>query len=216
MPAIYQPGETIRIGMGLRRPVRLAGGGADPYPGLVVYDTFTDTNGVGLDAHTPELSPSGGLWTEHAGAWDIQSGRANLTDSLTGVRLATIESGIADCDIATIVRWPSALDNPSVAFRYVDDNNFLLAVIADAGDVIRLIRKLNGTPTALFTSASFPTVVNTDYVLEVIANGTSVKIYLDGSLALDVTCVNFVTATRHGIYCERQYTKFDDFQVARL
>lgn len=101
--------------------------GEDYYgdPCKYLEDKFTDTDGTGLAAHTPDFDRDAGGWTVQAGAIEIQSGKAVETVPGAG-SLATIDANadyfggeggwfmVADIipaatfDISLYPRWESA------------------------------------------------------------------------------------------------------------
>lgn len=85
----------------------------------LAMDTFTDTNGTSLDAHTMDLGTG---WTEQTGNWDIQSNQANRVTGST-VSVATTETGQADVVLECVIDVGSASETSKVVSRFVDNNN---------------------------------------------------------------------------------------------
>ena len=52
------------------------------------------------------------------------------------------------------------------------------------------------------------------HTLRVRAVGTSLKVYWNGSLTIDTTNSNHLTATKHGFIGFNTATRFDDFSLA--
>jgi len=182
-----------------------------PYPGVYVYDKFTDTNGTSLDAHILD-KPKSVLWSEVVGVWDIQSNQANIA-TIDGYALAVLESGKADCTVSVIVK--SAVNSIIyLILRYVDVNNWLAVYINNPLDRAGFVQKVSGSVTLLPFEA-FTVTTGSDYVLSAILSGNSIKYYVDGVLKVDSTNNNFLTATKHGLLCEAALQKFDEFQVSQ-
>jgi hypothetical protein len=199
--------------MDKRKLLTLMGGSNDPYPGVYVYDKFTDTNSVGLDAHIPD-KPKSARWEEIVGTWDIQSNLANVA-TVSGYGLAVIESGKANCTISVIAKSIINANNCYIAFRYVDNNNYLMFYIQNTRNAASFGQKVGGTLSAVFVGDvdTTPIVTGSDYLLKVVLLGNTVKFYVDGILKIDTTNNNLLTATKHGILSDAALQKFDDFQV---
>ena len=181
---------------------------------IVVQDTFTDTNGTSLDAHTPDVVVSGG-WTEQAGNWQITSNKAVISSST--IARATIESGEADCVIAVTVTSNTGTDDPSrdsaIIGRYSDLNNLWLVGVNSQGDIFRLVERNASTFT---TRASASVTINTAtaYALEATFNGANIDATLDGGNDISYGSATLnQTATIHGIAVRTVNDTVDDFSV---
>lgn len=200
-------GRGDRLGSGLGA----SGGGLnDPYPGVTVYDEFTDTNGTDITAHTPNKSPAGAKFVEYQGNFQITSNRAAWVDNGAGAyALAAVESGLSDCTVSGIAQR-NAVGFCGLAFRVVDVNNYLLASISAAG-VFYVIRRFGGA-AAVVAQTAFSASQNTDYVIEVTLSGTGIIATVDGGNTINTSYANLTGATKHGLYGEIA-SQFDIFQV---
>ena len=181
-----------------------------PYPGVYVYDKFTDADATSLDAHVLD-KPKSALWSEVVGTWDIQSNQANVA-TIDGYAHAVVESGKYDCTVSVIVKSVIAANNAYITFRYVDGNNYLSFNLNNTLDRVTFAQKVSSSITVLLNETVTITTGN-DYVLSAVLSGNTVKLYIDGVLKMDTTNNNFLTATKHGILSEAALQKFDEFQV---
>lgn len=175
------------------------------------YDTFTDTNGVSLDAHVPQAAAP---WVEGHGDFDIQSNRANVValGASPAVAIATIDTGQSDCTITAVVRiGASAAVHAGVVVRYLDKDNFITACYRNGRFTI--VRWVAGTPTQLVLTNDPVITANTEHVVEVVLNGDSISATLDGAFPLNTTSSAGQTRTKHGLYAEQTGQQFDLFQV---
>lgn len=188
-------------------PTILAGT-ADPYPGVTVYDTFTDADSTALTAHTPNKAPAGAAWAHVAGAFQITSNRAAWVSNTGGYALAAIESGKADCVVSGIIKR-TATGYCGIAFRVVDTQNYLIASIG--GGQWSVIRRFQNN-AAIVAQTAFSQGNNIDYAVQVTLSGTSIIAVIDGTTTVNTTYTNLTTATKHGLYAEVA-SNFDNFQV---
>ena len=195
-----------------KRKLQLLMGSYAPYPGVYVYDKFTDANDVSLDAHILD-KPKTALWSEVVGTWDIQTNQANAA-TISGYAAAVVESGYADCTVSVIVKSVINANNAYIVFRYVDGNNYLTFNLNNTLDRVTFAQKVSGSITVLLNENVTITTGN-DYVLSAILSGNTVKCYIDGVLKIDTTNNNLLTATKHGILSEAALQKFDEFQVSK-
>src|SRR5258707_47495 len=90
----------------------------------LLVDRFTDANGVGLAAHgvAPINSPAAS-WTVVSGTLTIQSNRVAISGA--GYNRATVNAGVADCTVQTIVndQGPNGDSYAGVLARCSDANN---------------------------------------------------------------------------------------------
>lgn len=194
-------------------PASAARGSGPRNAGPLFYDNFTATNGVSLDAHTPNI---GGNWSEVRGDWNIQNNQANLVSIVSGLGMAVVTTSSANVVISFIVKSLVNADNPSIVLRYVDVNNYIQLNINNGGNNVRLIQWLAGSLTVQNTSGAVTFTNGLDYALQVIASGTSIKVSVDGVQVLNTTNSNFLTSTKHGIYAEKVGCRIDEFQVTTL
>jgi len=184
-------------------------------------DTFTDTNSVRLNAHTPV---AGSAWVESAGTWTVQSNRASCSMA-SGVNVAyqPVQRSVeAQVDIITPSSFATGRIRAGIAVRYASITTFLIARLykdpAQIGaDEIELLEG-NGSTTPVVHKVNLGTyfAVSTTYTLKVqIAadpNGGNdlLHVWLDGkpriSYKLSVTNTN----TGVGLYVGNNTNDLDD------
>jgi len=155
----------------------------------VHLDTFTDTNGTNITAHTPDV---GGVATVVTGTFDIQSNMLNLT-SVGADGGICVWSG--EKDLFTHLKIQQAVGADGLIFRYSDINNFWLAQANGATNRFELYEKQAGT----YLRHSFNTITKAaGGIISVRAVGSDINIYYDDVLTLSVTSTFNQTATGIG------------------
>jgi hypothetical protein len=183
-------------------------GGSSAASPAVFYDTFTDANGVSLDAHTPN---KGSPWVEISGNFDIQSNRAN-TVSKPGSPVfasAVVQTGISDCTVSAIF-IPGTGNPVGIIVRQSDVNNFLCLVFSLTTLYILRVQAGGGT---ILASGAITASAGVGAALEVTLSGTSISVTFDGTVTLSTTSSFNQTATKHGIYSEEVGSSVDTLQV---
>jgi hypothetical protein len=185
-------------------------GGAAAGPTTLISDTFTDTNGTALASHTiaPTNTPATS-WTVGEGTGTTEGNRARIAGAVCS---ANCDAGIADGTIQATVRRSGTSDN-AVMFRYQDATNYWIADLQAAG-AFKIFERNAGSFTERATAvATFS--ADTDYVVTVILNGTSIIARVDGANELTHTSTFLQSATKHGIWGARSSgnVEFDNFSV---
>ena len=213
----------LSIGLGLNNPGQIMAGAVlgGPALTLLVYDTFTDTNGTSLDAHTPEIAP--GLWTEQLGQWEIQSNGAQLaTIAGDNQHIATIDPGAADVTIETSITQRIGLMDIGIIANYQDQNNHWLCLWRADGDVASILQRTAGVYTDRGSVATAPEPgVGSSGTIKVVTSGDTITLFINGVQKVTYTTSGraLKTQTRCGI---RDYTTggapprgatFNDFSV---
>ncbi len=171
--------------------------------------TFTADNDTSLDAITPEV---GGVWTEQAGDWDIQSNRGNNID---GTDLATVDSGIADCIADVVVRAQNnqAQTNGHV-LRFSDTTHHWIVGLNPNGNTLAIQEVDAGITTR--ASTAFGNESGVDYDVRAICDAQQIDAFVDsgnkisyGSAALNET------ETEHGLRTGAETgVRFDNHHIA--
>ncbi len=116
-------------------------------------------------------------------------------------------------DLAFETRLRSSDDDAiGIVFRYVDSNNYYRLSMARSGTYRRLVKKVNGTFTSLWTDA-FTFELNRSYHVSVILKGSMIRLFFDG---VPVACVVDPSHTtgRIGLYAWRNPdATFSDVRV---
>lgn len=162
-----------------------------------VTDNFNRAN----SASTLNTSSSGQSWTAHFGTWGISSNQAYLVSDGGGghQNLASIDCGNENGTISvTVSVVPSGDSDFGILFRYVDINNFYLAIYtqAAASDDLNIYKCTAGSFTLLASLAT--NVVNNGDILTLMMHDNTFDFRING--------VNKVTisdsahhGTRHGL-----------------
>lgn len=161
----------------------------------LVLDLFTDTNGVGLDAHTPDTDTAGNGWVEDSGTWEIDGNEVKETTGTN--RYATIDVGDSDVTIYA-TRTDSASSDPGIVARFTDVNNHYLFVLNSITNVLQLWKKVGGSWTQLGTSVAH--TYSSGEVLKLTLSGTSLKGYVDDVLKIDETDGAHGAINKHGLF----------------
>lgn len=186
-------------------------GASDPYPGLSVYDKFTDTNGVLLPAHIPTKCPVGSAWETH-GVYDIQSNQANVVSLGSGpsIAVAAIDSGKANCTISAILKLTTG-GTIGIVARYLNIFNYI--VVAYAGAQCLIVKWEGGSASVLQSLAIPIMVAGVDYAVEVVLSGDTISATLDGIYPISVSSSFGASRTKHGVYLDKANCIMDEFQV---
>ena len=175
-------------------------------------DTFTDTNGTRLQAHTPT---AGGAWTEHQGTWTIQSNRATVS-AAAGVNQATQDASSANVECSVDVITPATFTTTTlragIVVRRTDANNEIHARLfkdatqpgADEIELLEYIAGVGGVVHKVNLGSYFAT--STTYALKVQVaadpNGGDdlLHVWLDGKPRISYKLSATNAGTRHGLH----------------
>jgi len=191
----------------------------------LVLDTFTDTNGVALTAHTPDVDSVGTGWVQTdfpgvtGGIIEIQSNQARMVGAAGDkIGVALINSGESNVIVtATITLSAGDLDGTQgIVFRGIDDaNHFRLVRINSttvelrervaAADITR------GSVTGTFTSSA-------TFEFKAVLSGTSITCTVDGGNEIAITSSVHQANTAHGFTAikvggSNRFNTVDDFTV---
>jgi hypothetical protein len=164
---------------------------------VLFYDSFSGTNNTLLSAHTPDLNRLGAGWVLIGLAPRLSDGLATVPGVSNTWQSAVLETTAADLTLAADWRagtggWPWC----GLIVRYVDDNNRLM-VVCDQ-NTLALWRRQAGN-WVVVQSVSWPVTAGTTHHLQATLAGSSIQVWADNELKLQVTESFNVTATRHGL-----------------
>jgi len=166
-------------------------------------DSFTDTDNVLIENHTPE---NGGAWAVLTGGAKIHGNRLQATSSLT--RLITPRKSDGFFQFKTY----EGADAQGIIFRITDINNHWRVTFAK--NAINL-QKIEGG--ALTTEATFARTKSSGDVCAVRVDGTDVRVYDNDTEVISTTISAFnQTATDVGIYLSISGNEIDDFKIYGL
>ena len=165
-----------------------------------IHDTFTDTNGVDLSAHTPEIDRQGGGYAEIAGDWEILSNEAKTT-SAADARVV-IDSGIYDGQFSIDMKVGLANGAAYLIFRAnAACTNYWVIGLDDATQRMLLYSVTAGAFT-LRAEKPFTQDEATWYRVKAFLQGDDIKAYVDDVLILSHTSALYNTQTVMGFYAE--------------
>ncbi len=168
------------------------------------YDSFTGSPGTRLASHGPDYDASF-AWAEHLGGFAIAASGAGVqtTGAQGGGRcVATLDLGDAHvsfgCDFT---RGSDSTDHGGLCFRYADPSNYLYLRVTGAAIEVR---KVEAGADSLVASAAFAWSAEQKRAVQVMLHGDSIRVFVDGSEAVDATSAFNSAATRHGLFCDDQ------------
>jgi hypothetical protein len=169
-------------------------------PTVLFQDSFTDTNGTVLSAHTPDIGSS----------WSIPLGSAQINGSnqCRGVAgtYAVASSTSADCTLQ-VDMTPNANSN-GLTLRYVDNSSTLYAVINSSTISIHSYNQ----PTDTLLGSAAVSLTGTVSVTAVLS-GDSISVTAGGVTVTGSTSYNS-TANRHGLLINDPNIVFDNFRIS--
>lgn len=179
-------------------------------PVLYVYDSFTDVNGTLLTAHTPDLTQGSG-WAAVVGtSLQIQSGAAVQTAG--GARME-IDGAHADGRALVDFSFAGSLSQNFLTFRYGDNNNMWQLGINSGAPQWVLNKTASGSTTTV-TSGSASFSAGTTYTLESRFSGSSISVYINGSLLTTITDSFNSAATKCGMTSGGTSPSFKNFKIS--
>lgn len=163
-------------------------------------------------------STGGQPWTVLSGTWKVANGAVVQTSS-TAETKAVIDGGSPDVSVSLTTTGPVGGTRQSwVVLRAVDDNNCLIAGFFNNGadTVVVVYKDVAGVYTQIGSNFLITGQVATR-TLRVDAIGSSIKVWVDGTLCQSVTDSTYLTQTRHGIRTASDTaTTFQNFQVLNV
>lgn len=154
------------------------------------FNRADSTTNLGSTDGAGTLDPI--AWTQQAGTWGIETNRA-YTSAGAARSVATVELSQADVDLSITVAFGSS-GTGGLVFRFVDTSNYWRLVLVST-TLIRLIKRTSGSDNVVGT---FGTAASGD-VLRILAAGSSITAYRNGSSIITTTDTDLQTATKHGL-----------------
>ena len=122
----------------LSRKLLAAVGGQGVAPSFLFRDTLTDTDGVLLTNHTPEV---GGSWENFKGSFDIKSNGARPKTTTSNETQAVASASASDGLITSSAEFKS---NVGYIVRATDADNFFLIIYTASITTFQLFERLGG------------------------------------------------------------------------
>jgi len=199
----------------MRRTRRSKSAGTDPYADYLVYDSFTDTNGVLLANHTSE---KGGPWTDATSTWTIQSNTCLATNTSESEKYAFITAA-ANIDMSyTMDVGAGGLSESGLCYRYASGTQFWVVYLHGGEDKVKLLKRVGGDWTNVGEAAQAVTA-GTPILVRVTVDGDDLHtVYCNGVQKVQVTdnYSNTATTVALRVYFNGENTIVDSLTVAAL
>ncbi|GIH22994.1 hypothetical protein Aph01nite_13040 [Acrocarpospora phusangensis] len=165
---------------------------ASPDPLLIALDRFRRADSTSLGSADP-----GGSWTQPlADDFEIISQHAVATDE-GEPHLAYLDLGAADYYLQVLIAGLGSLTNQvGICYRYVDSNDYSLAVIDCAAQAVRVLNIVAGVESVV---ASVPAEIYSGVTLGVLLDEDEVTVYVEGIPLTTATAIN-TSSELAGIY----------------
>lgn len=175
-------------------------GQARPAP---ASDSFTRAN----SASVVGVADSGQTWSTLSGTCGISSNAAYGSQAAT-VNLAVVTTGVADGIVDLTNSTFLTGDSPTLILRTTNFNNRWELNTDNTGYTLR--KFVDGSATTVATAVGSPASGDK---LRAVLNGSSIKIYVNGTQKISASDAHNATATAHGYRCDGTTARFDDFKA---
>lgn len=170
-------------------------------------DNFSDTNGVELDAHTPDVNVPTGSWVLAAmdgsdtapsvNQVEIQSNKLQISASSKG---AYKELGVTDYIFETTVAFGATTGQRcGIYFRWTDKDNQYYLNLREPEDDYTLYVRTGGTQSTAVATQAHTFNTSTSYVIRIEISGSSLVVKFDGVTKITYTMLQHLTATKIGL-----------------
>lgn len=217
LPRLEFPAWVRRIGDPLKMlsplagsltPLGVSGGAAHP---TLIYDTFTDSDGVALPSHT--IAPT----NTPATSWSAQSGTATISSnraiSSSSPAIYTVNAGQFNVTVSLTGNLQGPGGSIGVVLRWTNSSNFWFVRFTGTGFGIF---EVNGGTQTQRASTSVSLLAGTDYPLVVVASGTSITATVNGGNQISYNNATLnQTVTTHGLRFSLNDV-VDNFRVSAL
>lgn len=191
--------------------------GTQPLTGVIVTDTFTDTNGVTLKNHTPDVAPEGSSW----GGYSIYDGVGTIgSNTILGPAYGIIDSKAFNVTV-TLTCTNSGDEYSGIILRgsLSSSDSYHVYVSADDDQFVIMRYSSGGSATKVATK-SVTIDAATAYTIVATANGTTISATLDGGNDISYSSATLnLGSTYHGlrIYSGSGLGDYaDNFQIEGL
>lgn len=186
--------------------------------GPIILDNFSDTEGVSLPDHTPDLAPSGSAWNN--GNLGISGNQVHYLSSATR-QIAVIQAGVAD----GCITLRCCYDRNGSSSTTSEYRSGIIARYTGIGNFWRIafhpfsnfgIYEVNAGLAVGRASTSFSSDDGVFHTVSVLLNGTSIQGEIDGEHTITYNQASFnQTATFHGLMIgySGAVPAADDFRV---
>jgi len=165
---------------------------ASPDPVLLALDRFRRADSTNLGS-----ADTGGSWSQPlTDDFEIISQHAVAT-SEGDPHIAVLDLGTADYYLQVLIAGLGSLTNQvGICYRYVDSNDYSLAVVDCGAQAVRVLNIVAGVETVV---ASVPAEIYSGATLGVLLDGATVIVYMEGVPLVSATAIN-TSADMAGMY----------------
>lgn len=183
---------------------------------VLVEDSFTDSNGTSLSAHT--IAPT----NTPATSWNVSAGTYSITDNqavpaTSGTSHAHVDAGVADCTIELKVLVGASVSTESgIMFRYQDANNFWVIDADYSNQQLNIWDRTSGTYNLrAFTPLTL--TLGVQYNLKVVLSGNDITATINEGSETTFNSAVGASRTKHGVWAITAAigTKHDDFKISQ-
>ncbi len=189
---------------------------------LIIFDQFTDDDGTDLSDHTvAPINTPGNSWFGFGNTWPINSNRVSRSqNAVAGRDFSPILADESDVMVEILVT-PSdqaGVNRGGLAVRMVGFMDDVLLATLDRDNDLVILSDFDGGVETNIATAAIPIVAFQQYRLHVEADGSSVKVFVDGLLLINVTTTAHQAGSSHGLWqgdfsASGTRWQFDDFKV---
>jgi hypothetical protein len=194
----------------------------DPYRFSVpyyLYDTFTETSDTELSLHTPNIGTSWSQWLGGAIKATVNAAGAWISGDNIGTPsgyVLTDELPDPDYEVRYTQRWSSfVIWGGGVTFRSSLDGATRYFVLQNGGNLE--VWKTSSGDTQIGSYDLSGNGYNTAdfYNMKIVVNGTSIKVYINDVLRIDITDSTITAAGRVG-FAATSFVYIKNFRVALI
>ena len=179
-----------------------------------VKDTFTDTDGTLLTAHTPDIDVLGSGWVDAAQGFMRVDG-VNKCESQFNGGLAQIDPNVSDYTYTVDYETTTTTGaTGEVHFRFTDASNTWVVRLYDlsGSQLMSLIEITAGAPTT--RDSGVPVIaINTQYEIKIVTSGNSITVTFDGGTGLSYSSSVRNTVTPCGLKITNTQTRYDNLLI---
>lgn len=166
----------------------------------LLSDTFTDTTGTRLNAHTMDV---GAGWTENSGTWTITANTAHETTTKNAIASAEASNANVTMSLSTVLPNVASYVTGGVV-RVTDGNNAWL-VISERDSLgtpyIAIVERNAGTNTTRASVNLGGSPLGSTVTLTTVTNGNTITLTANTGENCSYASASFNnTATKHGLF----------------
>jgi len=178
---------------------------------LLMYDSFTGTNGDALAAHSPDIGAY--TWEAWGGSMTIQSNTAQCQGATT---IYAANLGRPDVTITCQIKAGAGGANNAaiIVCRGINLNNFLIIYFSGDG-AFSIQKRSGGSYSTINAGGSWPYDTNF-HTAKVVCEDTRIEVYCDDVLKWEGDVPTFASGTYFGLMgfvSGANKDSFDDFRV---